>query len=207
MRRISAFAGIGTSSGWLGRWQLRATCNEVCRWSEPVNRVFQPALGALVWGGALGLLLFVNRGERRAQRLYFLGAWFFTCLSALAKGAPGLVLPIAIAIVGIAAARRYKDFARLELVGLCLLFACICLPWYMQMYMRHGAPFTDRLLFHDMYKRAFVHVHDTNTGDDVSFRYYVWQLGYGLFPWTGFARPGSCGGCATGTKPTMHRAK
>jgi len=45
-------------------------------------------------------------------------------------------------------------------------------------------------LFHDMYKRAFVHVHDTNTGDDVSFRYYVWQLGYGLFPWTGLAAAG-----------------
>jgi hypothetical protein len=41
-----------------------------------------------------------------------------------------------------------------------------------------------------MYKRAFVHVHDTNTGDDVSFRYYVWQLGYGLFPWVGFGAAG-----------------
>ena len=164
--------------------------NEACRWVEPANQVFQPALGALIWGGALGLLLFVNRGERRAQRLYFLGAWYFTALSALAKGAPGLVLPIVIALAGIGAARRYKDFARLELVGLCLIFACICLPWYMQMYMRHGAPFTDRLLFHDMYKRAFVHVHDTNTGDDVSFRYYVWQLGYGLFPWAGFGAAG-----------------
>jgi len=58
------------------------------------------------------------------------------------------------------------------------------------MYMRHGAPFTDRLLFHDMYKRAFMHVHDTNTGDDVSFRYYVWQLGYGVFPWVGFGAGG-----------------
>ncbi|HSN99900.1 MAG TPA: hypothetical protein VLS89_16500, partial [Candidatus Nanopelagicales bacterium] len=29
------------------------------------------------------------------------------------------------------------------------------------------------------------HVHDTNEGDDVSFRYYVWQLGYATFPWTG----------------------
>ncbi|HEY3256522.1 MAG TPA: glycosyltransferase family 39 protein, partial [Polyangiaceae bacterium] len=164
--------------------------NELCRWAEPVNQLFQPALGALVWGGALGLFLFVNRGERRAQRLYFLGAWFFTALSALGKGAPGLVLPIVIALVGVGAARRYKDFARMELVGLCLIFACVCLPWYVQMYMRHGAPFTDRLLFHDMYKRAFVHVHDTNTGDDVSFRYYVWQLGYGLFPWSGFGAAG-----------------
>jgi 4-amino-4-deoxy-L-arabinose transferase-like glycosyltransferase len=134
--------------------------------------------------------LFLNRGERRAQRLYFLAAWFFTALSTLGKGAPGLVLPIVIALVGVGAAKRYKDFARLELVGLGLIFAAVCLPWYVQMYMRHGAPFTDRLLFHDMYKRAFVHVHDTNTGDDVSFRYYVWQLGYGLFPWAGFGAAG-----------------
>jgi 4-amino-4-deoxy-L-arabinose transferase-like glycosyltransferase len=41
-----------------------------------------------------------------------------------------------------------------------------------------------------MYKRAFVHVHDTNQGDDTSFAYYVWQLGYGLFPWTGIAAGG-----------------
>ncbi len=164
--------------------------NEDCRWAEPVNRLFQPAVAALVWGATLSLLLFVNRGERRTQRLYFLGAWFFTALSTLGKGAPGLVLPIVIALVAVGATRRYKDYTRLELVGLVLVFACVCLPWYMQMYMRHGAPFTDRLLFHDMYKRAFVHVHDTNTGDDVSFRYYVWQLGYGLFPWAGFGAAG-----------------
>jgi 4-amino-4-deoxy-L-arabinose transferase-like glycosyltransferase len=164
--------------------------NDPCRWLEPVNRLLQPALAAVVWGGVLGLLLFINRGERRVQRLYFLGAWFFTALSALAKGAPGLVLPIVVALVALGAARRYQDYARLELVGLVLLFACVCLPWYVQMYVRHGPPFTDRLLFHDMYKRAFVHVHDTNTGDDVSFRYYIWQLGYGLFPWAGFGTAG-----------------
>ena len=64
------------------------------------------------------------------------------------------------------------------------------MPWYLQMGARHGPPFWDRLLFHDMYKRAFVHVHDTNAGDNLSFRYYVLQLGYGLFPWTGFAVAG-----------------
>ena len=164
--------------------------NDACRWMDPINRAFQPCLGALIWGLVLGLLLYLNRGERRAQRLYFLAAWYFTALSTLAKGAPGLVLPIVIALVGLGAARRYGDYARLELAGLCLMFACVCLPWYMQMYMRHGPQFTDRLLFHDMYKRAFVHVHDTNTGDDVSFRYYVWQLGYGLFPWAGFGAAG-----------------
>jgi len=33
-------------------------------------------------------------------------------------------------------------------------------------------------------------VHDTNVGVDVSFRYYVWQLGYALFPWTGLIPAG-----------------
>jgi 4-amino-4-deoxy-L-arabinose transferase-like glycosyltransferase len=60
-----------------------------------------------------------------------------------------------------------------------------------QEYLRHGNEFFERLFIHDMYKRAFSHVHDTNKGDDTSFRYYVWQLGYGLFPWSGL--------CAAGT--------
>jgi tetratricopeptide (TPR) repeat protein len=33
-------------------------------------------------------------------------------------------------------------------------------------------------------------VHDTNLGDDVSISYYIWQLGYGLFPWTGLCAAG-----------------
>jgi 4-amino-4-deoxy-L-arabinose transferase-like glycosyltransferase len=164
--------------------------NDECRAVAPLDPALQPALLGLVWLAVLALFLWANRGERRTARLYFLAAWHFTALSTLAKGAPGLVLPLAVTFAAVGAARRWKDFARLELVSMTLLVACVCLPWYVQMVVRHGSPFTDRLLFHDMYKRAFVHVHDTNTGDDVSFRYYVWQLGYGLFPWTGLAVAG-----------------
>jgi len=155
-----------------------------------VLRGLHPALQALIWAQALALILYMNWGERRRQRLYFLGAWYMTALAAMAKGAPGLVLPLAAGLIGLGAARRWRDFSRFELFGLVLLVACVVLPWYVQMYMRHGPQFTDRLLFHDMYKRAFVHVHDTNAGDDTSFRYYVWQLGYGLFPWTGLGAGG-----------------
>jgi 4-amino-4-deoxy-L-arabinose transferase-like glycosyltransferase len=159
--------------------------NEACREAEPVDANFQPGLAALLWSVCAGVFLWMNRGERRVQRLYFLAAWTFTALAALAKGAPGLVLPLVTVLVAVGAARRWRDLPRLELVGLVLLVACVCMPWYLQMGARHGTPFWDRLIFHDMYKRAFVHVHDTNAGDDLSFRYYVWQLGYGLFPWTG----------------------
>jgi hypothetical protein len=94
------------------------------------------------------------------------------------------------ALAFIGATKRWQDLERIEIMSLVLVVACVGLPWYVQMYVRHGPPFIDRLIMHDMYKRAFVHVHDTNTGDDVSFRYYVWQLGYGLFPWTGMAGTG-----------------
>lgn len=164
--------------------------NEPCKNQLPVNKAFQPWHGALLWSAVAAVVLWLNRGERRLSRLYFLAAWVFVALAAMGKGAPGLVLPIFIIGAYVAATRRWRDLTRVEALSLVLLVACIALPWYVQMYMRHGQPFTDRLLFHDMYKRAFVHVHDTNIGDDTSFRYYIWQLGYGLFPWTGLAVAG-----------------
>lgn len=164
--------------------------NEACRGVQPANAMFQPALGAAIFGAALGYLVHLNRGERRLKRLLYLGAWYFTALAALGKGAPGLVLPLVVAGAVLVTRRDWLELTRAELAGFCLLFAAIALPWYVQSYMRHGEPFTDRLLFHDMYKRAFVHVHDTNSGSDTSLRYYVWQLGYGLFPFTGLALVG-----------------
>jgi 4-amino-4-deoxy-L-arabinose transferase-like glycosyltransferase len=153
--------------------------------------MFQPLLGALIFGAALAYFLWLNRGERRKKRLFYLAAWYCTALATLAKGAPGLLLPVVIVGAVLVARRDWLELTRIELAGFGLLFAAVCLPWYVQAYMRHGDQFTDRLLMHDMYKRAFVHVHDTNTGSDVSLRYYVWQLGYGLFPWTGLARSAS----------------
>src|SRR5438270_1210966 len=85
---------------------------------------------------------------------------------------------------------RWAELARLEIMSGLLISLAVALPWYVAMYVRHGSPFTDRLIFHDMFNRAFHHVHDTNEGDDTSFRFYVWQLGYALFPWTGLAPVG-----------------
>src|SRR6478752_365152 len=164
--------------------------NEACRRGSPSNPLFQPFLGVGIFGAALGYLLYVNRGERRQKRLLYIAAWYFTALSALAKGAPGFVLPLVIAAAVLVARRDWRELRRCEPASFCLVMAAVCLPWYVQAYMRHGDGFTDRLLFHDMYKRAFVHVHDTNAGTDVSLRYYVRQLGYGLFPLTGLALPG-----------------
>jgi 4-amino-4-deoxy-L-arabinose transferase-like glycosyltransferase len=161
----------------------------------------EPAVQAILWAAVLGGLLYLSWGERRIRRLAYLGGWFFAAISTLGKGPAGFGLPVLVTLAYLAASRPSEDvLARLlrlvreivefEIVAGLLRVLAVALPWYVAMYVRHGPPFTDRLIFHDMFNRAFSHVHDTNEGDDTSFRFYVWQLGYALFPWTGLAPVG-----------------
>jgi 4-amino-4-deoxy-L-arabinose transferase-like glycosyltransferase len=167
-----------------------------CDWpgNPPCEAGLAPEVGrfvagaqALLWAQCAGLVLWLSWGERRVQRLLMLAAWLLVSLSTMAKGPAGLGLPVLATVVFVMARGRWRDLARMEILAGMLIFASAALPWIVAMYVRHGAAFTDRLLFHDMFKRAFRHVHDTNTGVDTSFRYYLWQLGYALFPWVGLA--------------------
>jgi 4-amino-4-deoxy-L-arabinose transferase-like glycosyltransferase len=179
--------------------------NVPCHAGAPVLRGLHPALQALIWAQALALALYMSWGERRRQRIYFLAAWFFAAISTMGKGPAGVLLPMLCAAGYVIVTRRRRDprdgtlspfawwiraFSRLEIPAGLLIVLAVAIPWFVAMYARHGQPFTDRLLFHDMFKRAFTHVHDTNEGDDVSFRFYVWQLGYAMFPWTGLVPAG-----------------
>jgi 4-amino-4-deoxy-L-arabinose transferase-like glycosyltransferase len=148
---------------------------------------FEPIIQALVWSAAFGTLLYLNWGERRVRRLAYLGAWFMAAVATMGKGPAGFGLPVLCGLAYVGTTKRWWELTRFELVSGLLIILVAAIPWYVSMYVRHGSPFTDRLIFHDMFNRAFSHVHDTNEGDDTSFRFYVWQLGYALFPWTGLA--------------------
>jgi 4-amino-4-deoxy-L-arabinose transferase-like glycosyltransferase len=159
---------------------------------------FEPFLQGLLWSVVLGVIFFLNWGERRIRRLLYLAAWFFASVATMAKGPEGIALPAACALVYLVARGQQRDImarikalvsdlTQLEIPSGTLIFLAMVLPWWVAMYVRHGTPFTDRLIFHDMFNRALHHVHDTNEGDDTSFRFYVWQLGYATFPWTGLA--------------------
>lgn len=165
--------------------------------TDSVSKVFQRAFGgfepfvqSLAWGSVLGFLLFLNWGERRVRRLYYLAAWLFAAIATMGKGPAGFGLPILCAFAYVATVRRWRELLRFEMLSGLLIILAVAIPWYVAMYVRHGAPFTDRLIFHDMFNRAFNHVHDTNEGDDTSFRFYIWQLGYAVFPWTGLVPAG-----------------
>lgn len=183
------YAGSGPTTG---RGNCGLPGNSGCSMAVSFYRsvALQPAILGLVWAAAGGLLLAFWSKERGARRLAFMGAWICVALSAMGKGAPGLVIPWVALLAYLVATRRWRDLLDLEWASAALILVAVALPWYVQSVVRHGPPFVDRLFFHDMYKRAFVHVHDTNTGVDVSFRYYIWQLGYGLFPWSGASLAG-----------------
>ncbi len=146
---------------------------------------FEPSLQAVGWSFVLGGALYLNWGERRTRRLLYIAAWLCAAIATMAKGPAGFGLPIICAFAYVATKRRWSELLRLEILTGVLVILAVAMPWYVAMYIRHGSPFTDRLIFHDMFNRAFSHVHDTNEGDDTGIRFYLWQLGYALFPWTG----------------------
>ena len=148
---------------------------------------FEPSLQGLGWSLVLGAALYLNWGERRTRRLLYIAAWLCAAIATMAKGPAGFGLPMICAFAYVATKRRWSELLRLEIMTGVLVILVVALPWYVAMYIRHGSPFTDRLIFHDMFNRAFSHVHDTNEGDDTGIRFYLWQLGYALFPWTGLA--------------------
>jgi 4-amino-4-deoxy-L-arabinose transferase-like glycosyltransferase len=180
--------------------------NVPCRLHEPEIPSPQPSLSALCYAALLVVLLVVGRNERRQKHLFYLGAWLCVALSFLAKGLPGPVLFLATVAAIVVLTGRFSETLKLEIPSALLLFAVIALPWFVQSTVRHGSGFLERLFIHDMYKRAFEHVHDTNAGDDVSLRYYLWQLGYGLFPATGVVALGGLG-ALTGFKRERSRSQ
>ena len=158
--------------------------------NQELSRIFgafEPAIQALTWAVVIGTFCWLNWGERRARRIVYIAAWLCAAIATMAKGPAGFALPMICAFGYIATKRRWNEILRLELMSGILVILAVALPWYVAMYVRHGSPFTDRLIFHDMFNRAFSHVHDTNEGDDTGIRFYIWQLGYALFPWTGLA--------------------
>lgn len=164
--------------------------NQACAQTSPANKDMRPVFQGAMWAAVTVLLFWINRSERRLSRLYYMMAWFFAAVSTMGKGPAGFLLPMLCAGAYVFATAKWRKLLEIELLSGVLIVLVVAIPWYVAMYMRHGQPFTDRLLFHDMWKRALTHVHDTNVGDDVSFRYFIWQLGYAFFPWTGLVPAG-----------------
>lgn len=125
--------------------------------------------------------------ETRAARLFAIAAWTAAAIGAMAKGPAALVIPAAAALVALGARRSLRPLLRLELLAGLAIVLVLVAPWYLAVYARHGRMFIDELVLKHMLGRTLDHLHDTNGSDDVGIAYFVRQLGYATFPWSGIA--------------------
>jgi len=147
-------------------------------WAQPMSQGF-------LWLLGLAGLLWMLRKERRTQQLAMFAFYLGCSFAWMAKGIPGFALPGLIAGFYLVATGRWSWLlsGKLRIAAGALTIAVTGLPWYVAMYGRLGPFFTDRLLIHDHINRLASGVH----GDTGSIQYFLWQLGYGAFPWLGLA--------------------
>jgi 4-amino-4-deoxy-L-arabinose transferase-like glycosyltransferase len=148
----------------------------------------EPLAQALYWLVGLIAIVWVICRETRLAALYMFAFYAFCALAFMAKGIPGFALPGLVAALALCATGRFSLLfeGRLRVAVGMLIVTVAGMPWFVAMYMRHGPAFTDRILIHDHINRLTSGVH----GDNGSIQYFIWQLGYGLFPMIGLAPAG-----------------
>jgi 4-amino-4-deoxy-L-arabinose transferase-like glycosyltransferase len=145
------------------------------------TRYFPSVLQGVVWLAVLQQALEVLRRERSLRGLYYVLFYVGCAVSTMGKGPAGLAIPGAVAGMHFVATRRWGELREIRLgVGL-LVFLVVGMPWYVAIYGRLGDEFIQRFVVHDIINRTVLGVH----GDTGSLRYFLWQLGYAMFPWSG----------------------
>lgn len=123
-------------------------------------------------------------GYRERRRSFFYIAYACAGLAVLTKGPIGFLLPGLIILVFLIAARDLSALGRVCLPTGLLVFAAVCAPWYVYMYLVHGADFVNTFLGIHNVLRATVSEH---AQWDVWY-FYLGIYVLGMFPWS-FALP------------------
>ena len=142
---------------------------------------FPSVLQGLLWVGVLIWSLWGLKREKRAQGLYYVLFYLWCAVSTMGKGPAGLAIPGAVALLHFIASGRWRELLNIRLGLGVLVFLVVGMPWYVAITGRLGNEFIERFIVHDIINRTMVGVH----GDTGSVRYFIWQLGYAMFPWSG----------------------
>ncbi|MBI5827331.1 MAG: glycosyltransferase family 39 protein [Deltaproteobacteria bacterium] len=115
-------------------------------------------------------------------RLWPILFWIFAALAVLTKGAIGLVFPVAIALLYLAASRGLNRFRGVLRPGYILIFLLVSAPWYLiQLYINGWEFFNAFVIKHHI--QRFSGVISSHGGP---FYYYLVVLLIGFFPWVAF---------------------
>ena len=133
------------------------------------------------FGGTLAAFLIGYYEQRRG---YFYIAYVCAGLAVLTKGPVGFLLPGLVILVFLLVRRDLCALGRICLPTGLLVFAAVCAPWYIYMYLTHGADFVNTFLGIHNVLRATVSEH---AKWDVWY-FYLGIYFIGMFPWS-FALP------------------
>ncbi|WP_106627441.1 ArnT family glycosyltransferase [Selenomonas massiliensis] len=133
------------------------------------------------FGGTLAAF-FLGYYER--QQKFFYIAYACAGLGVLTKGPVGFLLPGLVILVFLLAARDLSALRRICLPTGLLVFAAVCAPWYIYMYLVHGADFINTFLGIHNVLRATVSEHAKWN----VWYFYIGIYFIGMFPWS-FALP------------------
>lgn len=214
---LTQFIYLGTRSsvfhfGTLGMGNIRDQMSDGAVTGLNLSDIFSSVVGVNLNGPVdisldwflLGLsfavpfffILHTLRNERRVSVLCFHGMYISLALSVMAKGLPGLAMPI-LGLMGLwifyspwtAVFKKsgiknfllwnYDKAKRLDLIRGIPMFFLVASPWYIAMFVRHGMSFINRFFIHDHLKRLSSGVH----GDTGTIQYFVEQFSYAAFPW------------------------
>ena len=107
--------------------------------------------------------------------------YLWCAVSTMGKGPAGLAIPGAVAALHFVATKRWRELLDIRVGVGVLVFLVVGMPWYVAITGRLGDEFIQRFIVHDIINRTVLGVH----GDTGSVRYFLWQLGYAMFPWSG----------------------
>ena len=133
------------------------------------------------FGGTLAAF-FLGYHER--QQKFFYIAYACAGLGVLTKGPVGFLLPGLVILVFLLAAHDLSALRRICLPTGLLVFAAVCAPWYIYMYLVHGADFINTFLGIHNVLRATVSEHAKWN----VWYFYIGIYFIGMFPWS-FALP------------------
>ncbi len=152
-------------------------------WERVASAVpfFPSVLQGVLWACLGSGVLLALRRQRGSQALYYVLFYYWCAISTMGKGPAGIAIPGAVALLHFIATGRWRDLQRIHLGVGVVVFLVVGMPWYVAITGRLGDEFIQRFIVHDIINRTVLGVH----GDTGSVRYFLWQLGYAMFPWSG----------------------
>lgn len=114
-------------------------------------------------------------------RRQFAVCYIFAGLAMLVKGPVGYAFPAIIIFLYLLADHRLSDLKRMKLHWGIPLALAVGLPWYIVMYLRHGAAFVDTFIGFNNITRFMAPEHPGRN----SWHFFIPVLLAGMVPWTG----------------------